>query len=200
VAAALPAAGRDDKMECPKCKNSGLVAKKVKGRNVRVDRCSVCKGIWFDGQELGMVLNLPKLLINIPAEAKKQHFLCPRCDRPLYSFCYPQSLVIIDMCGKCGGIWLDDKEFNEIYVVRKALNDVKLQRKKIACPKCRHPQYKSEECVKCGIIFSKYRASKESQTTSIEEKSGNSDEFASIPGVKGALLKFIDSALTTLSQ
>jgi Zn-finger nucleic acid-binding protein len=187
-------------MECPKCKNSGLVAKKVKGRNVRVDRCPVCKGIWFDGEELGMVLKLAELQINIPAEAKKQHFLCPRCDRPLYTFCYPQSLVIIDMCAKCGGIWLDDKEFNEIYLVRKALKDVELQREKFVCPKCGHQQYKSEECVKCGIIFSKYRAARENQPTSIKQKSGNSDEFASIPGVKGALLKFIDSALTTLSQ
>jgi len=37
-------------MECPKCKSA--MEEVTYGRNMTVDRCTSCKGIWFDVGEV----------------------------------------------------------------------------------------------------------------------------------------------------
>ena len=67
------------------------------------------------------------------------------------AFLYPQTLVTVDMCSTCGGIWLDGREFAEIKAVRKNLR----RRSKL-------------------------------------------EEYAPVPGVKGVLIRFIESAIDHL--
>ncbi len=195
---------KDTVMKCPKCKDFQLKEKKLKGQDVYIDQCPCCKGIWFDGKELETVLNVPEIKIKVHSNAQEQQGAsCPRCDLPLYAFCYPLTMVVIDMCKKCEGIWLDDKEFKEIRLVKDTIKNLEQLKKKITCPKCGHEQKPTSECHKCGIIFSKYTGTQktepETEAKKVEPKKEN-DNLESIPGIKGGLLRFIDNSITTLTH
>lgn len=108
-------------MKCPKCASSHLKQILVKGPDINVDRCPDCKGIWFDGGELEAILGVAAKELSVPLRAKKCGPLCPRCIEPLRTFQYPQTLVNVDMCKKCNGLWFDASELKEIKAVRSKL-------------------------------------------------------------------------------
>ena len=109
-------------MLCPKCRNMGLKEARVTSSSVKVDCCPECKGVWFDAGELNAVLSVASKELKVPPSAKKSVVhSCPQCHSALYRFQYPQTYVKIEMCKKCGGLWLDAGEFNEIKAVREAL-------------------------------------------------------------------------------
>lgn len=111
-------------MLCPKCRNTTLKRITVKGTGVKVDRCSRCRGIWFDAEELEAVLHVAAKELAVPSGAEKSTSLsCMRCDSPLFRFEYPQTYVQVDMCKKCRGLWLDSGELTEIKVVRRSLQE-----------------------------------------------------------------------------
>jgi Zn-finger nucleic acid-binding protein len=101
-----------------------LATEKYEG-DVPVDRCPLCHGLWLDKGELEAVQktlehDYSKELTHIntvaPAyEMARQRVRpvvnCPKCRSPLhaeeYAYC---SQILIDRCGKCGGIWLDTGE------------------------------------------------------------------------------------------
>lgn len=185
-------------MKCPKCTKPDLIEIKVKGRAIQLDACPGCKGLWFDRKELETLLKISVKQIKIPSGAKKQSNLCPRCQKPLYAFCYPYTMVIVDMCEHCEGIWLDANEFKEIKSVYLTSERIESQSRKIVCPKCGHAQRASSECLKCGIIFSKYRATP--TTRQIPKKNfAKPDEWMPPDSIKGRMLSFIDKSLDVLS-
>jgi Zn-finger nucleic acid-binding protein len=140
-------------MQCPKCRDNDLKEARIKSSGIKVDSCSKCKGVWFDADELEGVFSLAAKELNVPPDARKSAILsCPRCSSALWRFSYPQTYVKIEMCKKCGGLWLDHGEFNEIKAVRKTL-----------------------------------------------EKRGEAEEYAQSTGFKGALLRFIDTAIEALT-
>lgn len=53
---------------------------------------------------------------------------CPRCNKPMEKL--KKFDVVIDHCGKCGGMWLDDKEIDKLYGYYKGDRKVKVQKKK----------------------------------------------------------------------
>lgn len=109
-------------MRCPKCGGTYLKEVKVKSTGMKVDHCPKCKGIWFDAQELEAVLKVASKELAVPSDARESAALsCPRCNVLLYQFQYPQTLVQVEMCKQCGGLWLDAGEFTEIKTIRKAM-------------------------------------------------------------------------------
>lgn len=44
-------------MKCPKC---GMNLVEIDYKNIKVDKCSSCEGIWLDSGELDMVANMDK--------------------------------------------------------------------------------------------------------------------------------------------
>lgn len=100
-------------MFCPKCPEKKL--KEITTiHDVKVDCCKLCRGIWFDSGELEEIFTLAARELTVSIDSLKQRYKCPRCDKPLYSFPYPQTDVMIDMCNECSGLWLDANELTRI--------------------------------------------------------------------------------------
>ncbi len=112
-------------MECPK--DRGTLEDVVYEGNVRVDRCPQCRGMWLDEDELEAIentiydtalLEASSMETEELAEAMAKHkadppLKCPRCAgemaRREYGYC---SMVLIDTCPSCLGVWLDGGEIH----------------------------------------------------------------------------------------
>lgn len=200
-------------MQCPKCKTHQLNEKSFKKGSLILDRCEQCRGIWFDQGELNEVLKKKSAhYFEVPKIAlENDNCRCPKCNVGLYEFCYPGTVVFIDMCKSCGGVWLDSKEWTEIDTAR-------LERNKIICPKCEVKQGRSPTCGSCGIVFSKYgreesdrgkaggkrRGSGDAPKSAVHsayEKQKPEESYAdNIPGLKGRLLRFVDRSISSLTD
>lgn len=196
-------------MNCPKCTDSSLKETIVKKSNLKIDRCSSCKGLWFDKNEFSEILGTKavKKLVVPNTALHNPKVKCPSCNNGLYEFFYPGTTTFIDACKSCGGIWLDNQEWKEINAARDISN-------KISCPKCKKLQNKSDSCVSCGIVFAKYNKinqvssdSKEAQPMPVLETATPESipyeymeqSYADdIPGVKGMMLRFIDRSIAKL--
>ena len=100
-------------MFCPKCPDRKL--KEITTiHDVKVDCCKRCRGIWFDSGELEEIFTLAARELSVSIDSIKQRYKCPKCEKPLYSFPYPQTDVMIDMCNQCNGLWLDSNELTRI--------------------------------------------------------------------------------------
>ena len=187
-------------MKCPKCKGRTLATGKVKSGKLELDRCPSCKGIWFDDGKLKQLLGYKaEKNLSIPDYAvQKTKILCPDCSVPLYEFCYPGTMILVDACKSCNGIWLDDREWKEISSARDVKNLT-------ICPECHTKQIKSDSCTKCGVVFAKLRANtrpktKKEQKAELKETIEKESYTKDIPGLKGKLLRFIDGAIETLTD
>jgi Zn-finger nucleic acid-binding protein len=90
---------------------------------LKLDRCFVCKGVWFDKGELGKLSRTKTKRKTIGSsindykiykQLDEKGGVCPRCKVPMRKMKGKQKLhkVTIDVCPKCCGIWLDGGEVN----------------------------------------------------------------------------------------
>ncbi len=111
---------RVTKMNCPKCRGRKLITISTI-HMVKVDCCKKCRGIWFESEELEEIFTLAKKDLKVSRDSIRQKFKCPKCTIPLYTFPYPHTSVMIDMCAQCSGIWLDHNELTKIQEERLTL-------------------------------------------------------------------------------
>lgn len=106
--------------KCPNCSKI-LVQKDYKG--VKTDECPSCGGVWFDRDELRLAKDRtdndmrwldfdPFMFVNKEKFSSKK--ACPVCNEGLHTVKYDKSKVLIDVCDKCKGVWLDKKELDKI--------------------------------------------------------------------------------------
>jgi membrane associated rhomboid family serine protease len=104
---------------CPKCYTD---LNQVTHRDVTVDLCPGCMGLWLDPGELAQIRgareDIPSAS-NAVASAIHQEeistYICPRCEGAFETFEYtPGSGLYIDRCQDCQGIWLDAGELKKI--------------------------------------------------------------------------------------
>lgn len=103
-------------MNCPKC-HAKMDHAQLNG--IQIDRCSGCKGLWFDTGELaalGAISDSEMLDLGLPAlgvEFNAQHDIdCPRCeDIALVVRQFNGSSLTVDQCPHCQGSFLDAGEF-----------------------------------------------------------------------------------------
>lgn len=102
----------------------------VKIDNFEIDYCEKgCKGVWFDTFEMKRVEKKPAKAAEsmnhifadtgdkvVNRERRSEPIMCPRCNVKLKERPYKvKSNILIDFCFKCGGIWLDGGELEEIF-------------------------------------------------------------------------------------
>ena len=99
---------------------------------ITVDTCFVCGGIWFDKDELELLVNkeiFDTVEFDLETEQlgdddlrkeidlDKQEAICPRCEgskKMVKKASKRNKNVTIDYCENCGGVWLYSGEFAKI--------------------------------------------------------------------------------------
>jgi uncharacterized protein len=120
-------------MICPVCKKDMFV---VEYKQVELDYCHSCKGVWFDAgeldllleaaglkhvrQTLGDVLRLPEALTS---ERKRR---CPICNINMKKVKIGgETGVMIDACIRHDGLWFDGGEVADLIKIISARSTVK---------------------------------------------------------------------------
>jgi Zn-finger nucleic acid-binding protein len=102
-------------MICPVCKNDMIV---VEYRNIELDYCNNCKGVWFDSGELELLLKsqgfeeskafFDDMLKSPEATSSERRRKCPICGRTMNKTAVgEQSKILIDVCRDEHGLWFD---------------------------------------------------------------------------------------------
>ncbi|MHC4146589.1 MAG: zf-TFIIB domain-containing protein, partial [Planctomycetota bacterium] len=71
-------------MICPKCKVAKLTKRRAKAKDVVVEYCRKCRGVWFDRSELGEIMPVAIKELEVPGDAQKDvECPCPKCNYAL---------------------------------------------------------------------------------------------------------------------
>ena len=115
---------------------------------------------------------------------------------PLFTFPYPHTEVMVDVCKTCEGIWLDANEFSQIKAARESAPPPLAPDELLVCPKCGKEQPQSPECMNCGLIFAKYWAALKEKEPIAKP---SPPQYEHKPrGAKESLLDFIDRTVESL--
>jgi len=106
-------------MNCPRCDK---VMNPVRPDEVAAQQCPKCEGHWLEGEDLRRL----ETTVNVrwlewrtlpPEELQAREVACPRC-RPREIMKKVRSErdrhVLLDVCGRCHGVWLDGGELRAI--------------------------------------------------------------------------------------
>jgi Zn-finger nucleic acid-binding protein len=109
-------------MICPACKKDMIV---VEYRNVELDYCINCHGVWFDSEELelllkSMNLDTPDLLLtsilnSTEAKVSEKKRKCPICRQKMKKITIAgQPEILVDVCRQKDGLWFDGGEVGQL--------------------------------------------------------------------------------------
>ncbi len=104
-------------MICPACREEMIV---VEYNKIELDVCVQCDGVWFDAEELGLLLETLHLrgdeLGLAPAKKTAEKARkCPYCRKRMDKVMIgPGEEVMIDQCTKGHGLWFDGGELDGI--------------------------------------------------------------------------------------
>jgi uncharacterized protein len=106
-------------MICPVCKIDMIV---VEYRQIEIDYCRKCSGIWFDKGELELLLKttgsnsagLPSL--EGAAKETRSHGKrkCPICSKKMNEVPLGKPAIHVDLCEDGDGIWFDGGELQDL--------------------------------------------------------------------------------------
>jgi Zn-finger nucleic acid-binding protein len=109
-------------MICPVCRHAMIV---VEYRNIELDYCHSCKGVWFDSGELELLLKSqgleePKAFFegifnSQEAASSEKKRKCPICGRKMKKTAIGgQPEILIDVCRDNHGLWFDRGEVAQL--------------------------------------------------------------------------------------
>lgn len=100
---------------CPQC---GKPLSVVTVRNLRIDCCRQCRGIWFDPGELQMLSGLSKEIPSNHLAHRHSRYRCPVCQAEMeeYVFLNPRNLLV-DRCPNGHGVYLEDRELERVFEI-----------------------------------------------------------------------------------
>ena len=103
-------------MRCPNCHRDMIV---VEYKQIELDHCLNCRGVWFDAGELELLLKSAGMPSVVPATQNIQNSekrrRCPICDRRMnkVSLC-DQPVVPVDACSVGHGLFFDGGELEQV--------------------------------------------------------------------------------------
>lgn len=103
-------------MDCPKCE--GSLGEIGTAEGVALDFCADCHGILFAHGEVAeyfeLAADVPDLAADLK-QARRTNIACPKCGGPWVELPYaPHDNLLVDLCTKCGAVWLDKGEFPKL--------------------------------------------------------------------------------------
>ena len=103
--------------KCPRC---NIDMKVLNVKDVEIDACPSCAGIWFDQSELDKIIGAEQispesLMFTAPHVTKVLN--CPECNTKMK--CSTLEDLTFDYCETCNGIWLDAGELTELGAILK---------------------------------------------------------------------------------
>ncbi len=109
-------------MICPTCRHAMIV---IEYKQIELDFCPNCNGVWFDSGELELMLervNLKpdtaagKSLIGLtPAKTEEKKRKCPVCKRNMRKeLIGSEPKILIDACPVNEGLWFDGGEVDQL--------------------------------------------------------------------------------------
>lgn len=117
-------------MRCPV--DSEELQKAIYEAHIEVDQCPSCAGMWLDygeletiqdsrekdySEELRMIPNFFDKSYESALARSEGTYYCPDCRREMekreYGYC---SLIMIDVCPSCRGVWLHKDEIKELEI------------------------------------------------------------------------------------
>lgn len=121
-------------MQCPKC-NHGMESVEFQG--IEVDRCSLCKGLWFDALEHEALKKMegseeidqgdPEVGELFNAEDR---ISCPRCHTSMIRMVdRDQPHIWFESCTTCYGVFFDAGEFTDYkhHTLMDAIRDFRVK-------------------------------------------------------------------------
>ncbi len=105
-------------------------------REVEIDYCTDCGGIWLDAGELELLLGEPekaRMLLDsfkIDSKATEKTRKCPICYKKMKKVIVGPSkpTLLIDKCRRADGLWFDKGELQDIFERAKLDKDNKIQK------------------------------------------------------------------------
>jgi Zn-finger nucleic acid-binding protein len=109
-------------MICPVCRNDMIV---VEHKNIELDYCTHCQGVWFDSGELELLLEssglespapfLESIIGSAEARTTEKKRKCPICHQKMKKVYIDESnRIMVDICGDGHGIWFDGGEVEHL--------------------------------------------------------------------------------------
>ncbi|HEX7365023.1 MAG TPA: zf-TFIIB domain-containing protein [Dehalococcoidia bacterium] len=109
-------------MMCPVCNKATIV---VEYKNIELDYCLNCYGVWFDSDELELLLHcldldtpdllLSSILGHADAETHEKLRRCPICRRKMKKTTIGEKpKILIDACIQKDGLWFDGGEVSQL--------------------------------------------------------------------------------------
>lgn len=112
-------------MKCPACNEDMIV---IEYRQIELDFCSNCSGLWFDSTELQLLMKtcglagenqnqflLENMLKRVIHQSNLTVRKCPICNHKMTPVNAGQGKdIIVDVCPKNDGIWFDGGELLEL--------------------------------------------------------------------------------------
>lgn len=129
----------DVRLPCPVCLGAKMVKERAaRRRDVVVDRCSRCGGIWFEAGEVQLLRAGSRF--DLPPEAEQHRAKCHACFAVVErdaescpacgyvnrlecpSCCTPMQRVehegvTLDLCRSCTGVWFDRHEISAVWTL-----------------------------------------------------------------------------------
>ncbi len=101
-----------------------------KFKDIEVDRCSTCKGMWLEYDELDRLedraMDDDELKGSLMFRSFAGDLRCPTCDVEMQMFHYRAFNLELDFCPKQCGFWLDSGEEKRVLeIMKQRVKDLK---------------------------------------------------------------------------
>lgn len=109
-------------MICPVCKSDMI---DVEYKRIELDYCTVCRGVWFDTEELELLIEnigpeesglaVDSITGSPEAETSEKGRKCPICGQKMgKANIGHEPRILIDVCRRGDGLWFDGGEVGQL--------------------------------------------------------------------------------------